>query len=341
MTVLKAGLRGRAQAVMLGVALALAVPAASAQEVTIRWGNTAPAAVPHALSAILALDPELQKKHGIKVEMINFQGNSSNCMAALIGNAVDFCQTGISTGLYAIAEGAAIKSFSMMGGQVGELALNKATAERVAVTADEPIKERLSKLKGLQITGSGPGTPNYMLLDVMLKKAGLSINDLQFRTLVDITAMNEGVRNGAIDGVWWSLGALGPALGDGSAVQVISLARGDFPEFKGVALTAIYANTSWLEANRDTAKRAKAAMVEALQKWRADPRGYGEEYKKTYLEAMPDETWNNIVDQNLVAFFDDMTGTAPGWDFWIDIMKTEGKEGSEKAAFAHAFDTLE
>ena len=337
----RTGLRGRASATLFGLALATTATAALAQDVaTIRWGNTAPAAVPHALTAILALDEELQAKHGIKVEMVNFQGNSSNCMAALIGNSVDFCQTGITTGLYAIAEGAEIKGFSMMGGQVGELALNKAAAERLGISADQPIEERLKKLKGAQITGSGPGTPNYMLLDHMLQSVGMSLNDLQFRTLVDITAMNEGVRNGAIDGVWWSLGALGPALGDGSAVQVISLARGDFPGFDGVALTATYANTSWLEANKETAKRAKAAMIETLEKWRADP-SYGDAYKKEYLENMPEETWNSIVEQNLEAFFDDMTGTAPGWDFWVELMKAEGKEGAEEAVFAKGFDTLE
>lgn len=333
-------LRSRTKVALCGLAMAVTASAAAAQEVaTIRWGNTAPAAVPHALTAILALDPELQAKHGIKVEMTNFQGNSSNCMAALIGNSVDFCQTGISTGLYAIAEGAKIKSFSMMGGQVGELALNKAAAARIGISADQPIKERLTKLRGAQITGSGPGTPNYMLMDYMLRDVGMTINDLKFRTLVDITAMNEGVRNGAIDGVWWSLGALGPALGDGSAVQVISLARGDFPGFDGVALTAIYANTSWLDANRETAKRAKAAMVEALAKWRADP-SYGDKYKKTYLEAMPDATWKSIVDQNLKAFFTDMTGTAAGWDFWVNLIKAEGKPNTEKASFAASFDTL-
>src|SRR5690606_36975009 len=106
----------------------------------------------------------------------------------------------------------------------------------------------------------------------------------------------------------------------------------------GVALTATYANTSWLEANKETAKRAKAAMIETLEKWRADP-SYGDAYKKEYLENMPEETWNSIVEQNLEAFFDDMTGTAPGWDFWVELMKAEGKEGAEEAVFAKGFDT--
>lgn len=341
MTTRFGGLRGRASAALLGVALAAFGTAAAAQEVaTIRWGNTAPFAVPHALTAILALDEEVQAKHNIKVEMTNFAGNSSNCMAALIGDAVDFCQTGISTGIYALAEGAEIKGISMIGGQVGELALNKAAAEKAGLTADLPIEERLQKLRGLQITGSGPGTPNYMLLDHMLRDVGMTIGDLQFRTLVDATAMNEGVRNGSIDGVWWSLGALGPALGDGSAVQIISLARGDFPGFDGIPLTATYAKTAWLEENRDVARRAKAATIEVMEKWRADP-SYGDEYKQTYFETMPDATWDSIVEQNLLAYFDDQTGTEKGWNFWADLVKAEGHAGADLATFASGYDTLE
>jgi ABC-type nitrate/sulfonate/bicarbonate transport system substrate-binding protein len=325
----------------MGIALLFAsmatVPAAMAQEVTIRWGNASGASVPHALSGLLDLDPEVQKKHNIKVEFVDFKGNSSNCVAALIGNSVDFCQTGIASGHYAIAEGADLKSFAMLGGQVGEIVVNKAAADKAGLKLDAPVNERLAALKGMQIVGSGPGTPNYMLLNAMMGEAGLTVNDLQFRTLVDIAAMNEGIRNGAIDGAFWSVGGLAPVQADGAAVQVLSLARGDIPKFKDIALTAIFANTAWLDANRAAAKNVKEALKEVLTKFKADPTGYSAAYKQKYLEAVPEGTWKAIVDQNLAAYFPDVTGTAAGWDFWIDIMKAEGKAGADKASFANAF----
>lgn len=340
--IVSTGPSGRTGLALLCATLALAsVPVASAQEVTIRWGNASGASVPHALSGMLDLDAEVQKKHGIKVEFVDFKGNSPNCMAALIGGSVDFCQTGIASGHYAIAEGADLKSFSMMGGQVGEIVVNKAAADKAGIKLDAPVSERLAALKGMQIVGSGPGTPNYMLLNAMMGEAGLTINDLQFRTLVDIAAMNEGIRNGAIDGAFWSVGGLAPVQADGAAVQVLSLARGDIPKFKNIALTAIFTSTAWLDANRTTAKGAKDALKEILAKFQADPLGYSAPYKAKYLEAVPAETWKNIVEQNLAAFFPDMTGTAPGWDFWIDIMKAEGKAGAEKASFANAFVNLD
>jgi NitT/TauT family transport system substrate-binding protein len=335
---ISAGPSGRKGLLLLAAALTLgSASLASAQETVIRWGNASGASVPHALSGMLDLDAEIQKKHGIKVEFVDFKGNSPNCMAALIGGSVDFCQTGIATGHYAIAEGADLKSFSMMGGQVGEIVINKAAAEKAGIKLDGPVNERLAALKGMQIVGSGPGTPNYMLLNAMMGEAGLTINDLQFRTLVDITAMNEGIRNGSIDGAFWSVGGLAPVQADGGAVQVLSLARGDIPKFKDIALTAIFVNTAWLEANRAAVKGAKEGMKDVLAKFKADPLGYSAPYKAKYLEAVPQATWQAIVDTNLAAYFPDMTGTAAGWDFWVDIMKAEGKAGAEKASFANAF----
>src|SRR5690606_22592208 len=129
-----------------------------------------------------------------------------------------------------------------------------------------------------------------------------------FRTLVDITAMNEGIRNGSVDGAFWSVGGLAPAKADGSALQVLSLARGDIPKFKDIPLTAIFTQAAWLEQNREVAKRVKAALVEINEKLIADPLGYSAAFKKEHLDAVPQDVWEGIIKENMAAFFPDLTG---------------------------------
>lgn len=321
----------------LGVAvLAGGLPGLAAAEDVIRWGNASAASLPHILPVMIEMHPELQEKYGFKIDMTNFAGNSANCMSALIGGSVDFCQTGIASGLYAIAEGAEIKSFSAMGGQVGEIVISKQAAEKVGLMDSDPVVEKLKKLKGLQIVGSGPGTPNYMLLDAIMQDAGLSVADLNFRTLVDITAMNEGVRNGSIDGTYWSVGGMAPAQSEGAAVQVVSLARGDLPDLKTIPLTAVFVNAKWLEEHKDLAKKAKDAMAEALKELQADPIGYTAAYKETFHPNTEADVWKSNLEQNIAAFYPDMNGPAEGWDFWINIMKKENP-AAEKASHANAF----
>lgn len=320
-------------ATAVGLALLAAAPA-FAEPGKIRWGNSSSASMALSTAEMLALDEELQKKHDIDVEMTNFQGNSVNCIAALVANAVDICQVGITTGLHAIAEGADFKALGALGGQVMEIVISKAAAERAGITAETPLDDKIRALKGLQIVGAGPGTPTYMLLDAIMQRVGMTVvDDLQFRTLTDLTAMNEGIRSGQVDGSLWSPGGLAPVLADGSGVRVISLANGDIPEMSSIALTGIFTNRAWLEANEDLARRGKVALVEALAKLRADPEGYSAAYKQAQLPDLPEDMWKEVLTQNLPSFFDDMTGTQAGWDFWIEQMKAEGKEGAEKASF--------
>lgn len=315
--------------------------ALAADPATIRWGNTGAASVPQGLSKVVSLDEALQKKHGVKLEMTDFRGNSANCMAALIADAVDVCQTGITTGLSAIAEGGEFKSFATMGGQIQQLVVGKAAAEKAGIDLKAPVAERIAKLKGLQIVGSGPGTPNYLILDVILKKGGLGIADVNFRTLVDIVAMNVGVKNGQIDGTWWSAGGLGPSLAEGAAVVIVSMGRGDIPDLKNIPLTAVFAKTAWLEKNKAAAKGAKEAMKEAIAKMKADPEKYPATYKQAVMPDLDQAIWKDIVDQNLNAYFPDLNATEEAWNFWIEPMKAENKPFLDRATYANAFVNLD
>lgn len=332
---LRKGLAGPALAT--GLALMMAAPA-MAEPAKIRWGNSSSASLALSTVEMVALDEELQAKHDIDVDITNFQGNSVNCIAALVGDAVDICQVGITTGLHAIAEGAELKAIAALGGQVMEIVVSKTAAERAGITPQTPLDDKIKALKGMQIVGAGPGTPTYILLDEIMKRVGLTVvDDLRFRTLTDTLAMNEGIRSGQVDGALWSPGGLAPVLSDGSGVRVISLAAGDIPEMSNIALTAVFAKKGWIDGNPDVAQRAKAALVEAVARLRADPEGYSAAYKQAQLPDLPAAMWQEVLTQNLPAFFGDMTGTQEGWDFWIEQMASEGKENADRASFANTF----
>lgn len=324
-----------------GFALLMA-SSAFAEPAKIRWGNSSSASMALSTAEMVALDEELQRKHDIAVEMTDFHGNSVNCIAALVADAVDICQVGITTGLNAIAEGAEFKAIAALGGQVMEIVISKDVAERVGMDSDTPLDNRIEALKDLQIVGAGPGTPTYMLLDAIMQRVGMTVvEDLNFRTLTDTAAMNEGIRGGQIDGALWSPGGLAPVLSDGSGVRVLSLATADIPEMSNIALTGVFTKSAWLDGNPDVARRAKAALVEAVAKLRADPEGYSAAYKQAQLPELPEEMWQEVLTQNLLAFFGDMTGTKEGWDFWIEQMTAEGKENAERASFDNTFVAVE
>lgn len=310
-------------------ALSLAVFASAAQaEDTIRWGNIAAAALSHMPSVILELDPEIAARHDLKVEIVDFRGGNSNCIAALIARSVDICQNGVSSGMHAISEGAPLQAFATISGQYVEIVLSDDTVKRIGVGPDAPVAERLAALKGLEIASGPPSTTIYYMLQGMLEQADMEVSDLNMRVLVDPVAMVEGVRTNQFDGAMWAVGSLGPTLADGSGIRYLLMSR-DFPEIAQYAAVAAFANADWLEANPELAKRARAALSDAIKAAKADPAKYSKLLKDKYQPDLDQVVWDDAFEQALAIYIDDVNGSREGWDFWLDRMAADtGKDYS-------------
>ena len=307
--------------------MAAAGTVAQAQD-TIRWGNIAAAALSHMPSVILELDPEIAARHNLEVEIVDFRGGNSNCIAALIAKSVDICQNGVSSGMHAISEGADLKAFATISGQYVEVVLSDDTVERIGVPADAPVKERLAALKGLEIASGPPSTTIYYMLQGMLEQAQMEVSDLKMRVLVDPVAMVEGVRTNQFDGAMWAVGSLGPTLADGSGVRYLLMSR-DFPEIAQYAAVAAFANSDWLDANPDLAVRARAALSDAIKAAKADPAKYSKLLKDKYQPDLAQEFWDDAFEQALAIYIDDVNGSREGWDFWLNRMSADtGKDYS-------------
>ncbi len=80
------------------------VAGAAIAQTTVKYGVAA-MSVSFASTLIGGAMPEVFAKHGIKVDITDFRGNSNNCVAAVLSGAVDVCQVGASTVGDAVAEG--------------------------------------------------------------------------------------------------------------------------------------------------------------------------------------------------------------------------------------------
>jgi ABC-type nitrate/sulfonate/bicarbonate transport system substrate-binding protein len=217
---------------------------------------TASTSVAHGPLTIAMADPSIFGNNGIAIEVTDLRGQSPNCIAALLSKAVEICQVGTPTGTDAIAEGAKLKAVAVLTGPINEIFLSSKTVEKLGVAPDAPVEQRIAALKGLSLTTSAPGTAHYLTLGATLEKAGLTMNDVSYRTLGDVPAMIESIRNGQIDGSLWTIGSLAPLIQDGSGVRWISMARGDIDEFRTLPYVTAYARADWVEENPDLVARS-------------------------------------------------------------------------------------
>ena len=150
---------------------------AALAQTTVKYGVAA-VSVSYASTLIGVAAPEVFAKHGIKLEITDFRGNSNNCVAAVLSGAVDVCQVGASTVSDAVAEGGDFKILAVTTGPLSEFVMSsKAIAKMNGVTATSPVDDKLRARKGLRIVTTGPGAPHYLALDASLRRVGMTIAD--------------------------------------------------------------------------------------------------------------------------------------------------------------------
>jgi ABC-type nitrate/sulfonate/bicarbonate transport system substrate-binding protein len=255
----------------------------------------------------------------------------------MISGSVETCQTGTTTGTDAIAEGAAIKGIAVIIGPISEIVLSAKTVARLAgVSPASPLADRVRALKGLRLVSSGPGTAHYVTLDAMMKKAGMGIGDIKFRTLGDTIAMMESIRNDQIDGAMWTVGMLAGVIVDKSGVRWINVAGGDVPEFRGVPYVTTYAQTAWVEKNPDLVNRVHEALADATAAMKKDPARYSRLLKEKYFPQMDQALWDESYRQGLPSLLDGARAPKAGWEYLLQLQAENTMKDYSRAAWDKA-----
>lgn len=273
----------------------------------------------HAPALLGVAKPDIYAKHDVAIEITDLRGNSANCIAALLADAIDVCQVGSPTGVDAIVEGAQLKAIAVTAGPVSELVLSKRTVDKLGVAADAPVKDRIAALKGLRLVSAAPGSAHYVTLDRILREADLKIADVQYRTLGDVKAMMESIRNDQIDGAMWGIGGLSGVLADGSGVRWISLAGGDVPELKGVPYVTAYATTQWIDKNPELVERLHAGLADAIAFIKSDTAAAGSAVKAKYFDGLDEALWRDGFQQAAGSFLDGAKVTRAGWELLLNL----------------------
>lgn len=321
------------------VVATLPVLATAEDTTTIRMGLTSNQSMAYAPAAMLNLDEEIQAKHGIDFEAVDFAGNFQGCIAVAMQNEIDGCLTGPTIGMNAMAEGANLKGFYNMIGQTGELTVSNAAAERAGVTADAPLSDRVKALDGMRIAQAGPGTSHDFVLNAVMATEGMTTDDMNYQILTDLTAMNAGVMHDRLDGAFWSAGGMSPVQSQGIARVWISME--DLPGMATLPNVSAFATPELIEEKREGLQRVKNALVDVVAELNEDMMGYSEPYRQKYYDTVDIETYKTNLSRNLVAYTKDQQGTAEDWDFWVDRLSENSDLDFSNVYHAEGFVTFE
>ncbi|MER2533793.1 MAG: ABC transporter substrate-binding protein [Rhizobiaceae bacterium] len=321
-----------------GIAFASLSATVQAQaEDVIKFGS-ATTSVIVAPFLLATVEPEIFGKHDIKLEVTYFQGKSANCVAALIGNSINMCAVGTTTGTDAIAEGAKIRAGAFFAGPINEVILSKKTVDKLGVSPDAPVDERIKAMNGLRIISAAPGSAHWTTLNMMLQRVGLSVKDLKYQVLGDTVAMMEAIRNDQVDGALWSAGSLGGLIAKGEGVRWISVPRGDLPEQSALPYNTIFVNNDWADKNPDVLKRFQAGFADAIKAVKDNPAEASKKIKAAFAPDMDQTIWDDGFEAVLPVLYDGGKGPREGWDAWLKLQAENTGKNYSTAAYDTAVD---
>lgn len=214
----------------------------------------------------VALDGGMFKKHGLDVELVKFKGGGA-AASGLASRSVEFCSCAIQNAINAKVKGADITLLGRLVGQyASNVVIHQDLAERLGLTADSTVEQRLAAFKGLRLAVSGAGGSADFLVRFLGQEARLNPEkDFTLLYLNNGAAMLAAFAQNKIDGFALSSPASDSAVIDHKGYTLLDMSEGMVPELDGYPSIALSARRQWAIENQDTVKAFLAALGDATK----------------------------------------------------------------------------
>ena len=212
------------------------------------------------------------KDAGLDVEIVN-AGSGSKAAAAVIGGSAQVGASDLGDMVGAAEKGQDVKIFAgLVSRPTVGIVLRKSVAERLGISDQTPVEQRIRALKGLKMSISTPGSGTDVMLRYLLSAYGVDPErDLEILTTGSVVNSLAAYAQGAADGSSLSSPSSETAVLQNDAVFLVRPALGEVPALKDQLQTGIWANGKWLNDNPDMATALMVSIWRAMDYMRQNP----------------------------------------------------------------------
>jgi NitT/TauT family transport system substrate-binding protein len=204
------------------------------------------------------------RQQGLDVQIVAFNGGGPDTAALLKGD-VQFDWTPDSYFIDLLAAGKkALNVFNDQNKSIITWAMSKAVAQRLGITNQTPLDQRLKALKGLTIGITTPGALTDKLARYYVKRAGLD-PDKDVR-IIGVGSGNEAVaalQNGKVDVLVVSVPQPELAVQRGIAIEFLGV--GEDPQLNDFLMNSVHVMPSYAQQHPDVVRKFVAAARQASQ----------------------------------------------------------------------------
>ena len=228
---------------------------------------------------------------GLDATLTNI-GGGTNALAATLAGSVDVGGLVMSDIILASAKGQKLQAFApLMSQYASDAVISVAAAKKAGITADMPLKERVSRVKGMVLAISGRGSGTDKLWRYLLSLGGIDPDKDVTLTVVKLDQMYAALKSGQIDGFNTTAPANNRAVDDGIAVWLARPSQGTVPGLENFLYTVLGAKPELLASKPDVIGRLVGALTKGAELVHSDPARAGkllqaEFFKQTDVELI-------------------------------------------------------
>jgi ABC-type nitrate/sulfonate/bicarbonate transport system substrate-binding protein len=220
-------------------------------------------------------------KHGLKPNFIILDSANGSTMA-LIARSIDFAQAGSADAIAAQSRGQKIVIVvNDVKGLIASMVLSKKTVDRLGISPNAPLNERLKALDGLTIASTSATSAFVISYGQAAKSVGAKIRF----TYMSLPNMGAAMETGAIDGFTGTAPFWAFPIQKGNAVLWINGPKGELPAEYIPATSGVLDTTrDYADSHPDIVRDVAAAMAD-FSKAAADR---PDEVKAALLKVYPE-----------------------------------------------------
>jgi len=232
---------------------------------------------------------------GIALELILVQGGAD--IAAIISGSVDFSATSTGGLLRAFAGGTELMGiYNILGKCIYDLVIRKDTAQRLGITPEMPVQERLKRIKGTVIGAGGIGVIPYQVAYFLAKEAGLEPGkNVTLLGVGDGDSALVALRTGHIDIMSYPTPFPQIAIRNGDAISLVANTKGEYPKLNSFQAGVLLIRPEYAKKNPDTVRHVVRALVHG-SRWVAehDAKEVAKVVAKFFKNSPPDVLLNTV-----------------------------------------------
>ncbi len=203
---------------------------------------------------------------GLDLEYVEIDSGALGAMAITTGLA-QFTDLGVSDVINLQAQGKdPILVYSIVNSLTMNLVVRNEVLEKLGISRQSPIEDRMKALKGMTIGITRPGAPTDLYPRYMMQSVGLNPDtDASFVAIGGGSALLAALESGQIDAYLLSPPTPFIAEQDGKGTILIMNSEGDVPKFRDFAFTSTAVSKAWAEANPTLVEGYSRALHRAYQ----------------------------------------------------------------------------